>query len=93
MLYIYNINLATLFSSFRMYLPQSFWSSYITYSQVDKVRKENRKKESHLLVEQIIKEEMTAEHLQNQAADSDDDGKHQDLYHFFLYLYIFTSKN
>lgn len=42
--------------------------------EVDKVRKENRKKESHLLVEQIIKEEMTAEHLQNQAADSDDDG-------------------
>ena len=42
--------------------------------QVDKARKENKKKESHLLVEQIIKEEMTAEQLQNQAADSDDDG-------------------
>ena len=42
--------------------------------QVDKARKENKKKESHLLVEQIIKEEMTAEQLQNQTADSDDDG-------------------
>ena len=41
------------------------------------MRRENRKKESHLLVEQIIKEELTAEQLQNQAADSDDDGKYQ----------------
>ena len=40
------------------------------------MRRENRKKESHLLVEQIIKEELTAEQLQNQAADSDDDGKY-----------------
>ena len=38
------------------------------------MKKENRKKETHLMVEQIVKEEMTAEHLKNQAADSDDDG-------------------
>ena len=37
-----------------------------------KARQENRKKESHALVEQIIKEELASEHLKAQAADSDD---------------------
>ena len=55
------------------------------------MRRENRKKESHLLVEQIIKEELTAEQLQNQAADSDDDGEYQELYLIrFRYIHILS---
>jgi hypothetical protein len=43
-------------------------------------------------VEQIIKEELTAEQLQNQAADSDDDGRNMenDLLPFTLIIVSFS---